>query len=251
MSRLRIELEVRALRARMGIRMRRGLPASDMLRGEALDLKRRTPHIDQAYLQERLLVLLRDWRISLLVRANPWLIVPHDFYRMPATLAGPALLGNIIVTGDGRVARIAEVVTRDSAPSPLSLASMRKPCTLMAGRLCLHEESGVMLASILCGPPFDMSLITLSAIEPLEGVAVIMGQCGLPTDGACTLHGGAVARSLGLEAHHHGIDLALRSSTVRIASTLGRTLLTRGHRMDAVSLRPRWRWVLPRNRHRP
>lgn len=251
MSRLSIELEVRALRARMGMQLRRGLPATGMLRGAVMDLERRTPHVDQAYLQERLLALLKDWRISLLVRANPWLILPRDFYRMPAPLAGPALLGNVIVTGDGRVARIAEVVTRDSAPCPLSIASMRESHAAMPGRLCLHEEDGVMLASVLCGSSFDMSLITLSAIEPLEGVATIMGQCGLPGDGACTLHGGAVVRSLGLEARHHGMDLALRSSAVRIASTLRRTPLTRGRRVDAASLRPRWRWALPRVQHRP
>lgn len=244
MSRLGIELQVRALRARLGAQLRRGQQPIGTLRCAVTELEAHTPSVDQPYLQERLVTVLHDCRINLLVCANPWLILPRGFYVAPAPKVGPMLLDHVIVTDDGRVARITEVVTSSRRPAASMLAALPVPAGDLPGRLCLYEDHGVSKAAVLCGKPHDLSAVTITAVEPLEGAALMRTECGLPGASPCTLHGGAVVRALGLGHRDQGADLARRESTACIASMLRPFRPAAGTPLpgEASAAHPDWRW---------
>lgn len=248
MSRLGIELQVRALRAQLGAQLRHGQPPIGMLRCAVTALEAHTSSADQPYLQERLVTLLHDCRINLLVCANPWLILPCAFYAAPAPAVGPMLLDHVIVTSDGRVARITEVVTSSRKPAASMLAALPLTAGDLPGRLCLYEDHGVRKAAVLCGKRHDLSVVTITAVEPLEGVALMRSECGLPGASPCTLHDGAVVRALGLGHRDQGADLTRSESTACIASMLRPFHPAAGAPLpgEAGAAHPAWRWRVAR-----
>lgn len=245
MSRLRTELKLRALRAQLGARFRRGLPVVGNLRHAVIALEQQTARADLDYLRDRLQTLLQDWRLSLLVRANPWLILQRELYAQSAQRVGPALLGNIILTGDARAARITEVVASDRPPAAGVLARMRGRRKDWAGRLCMTEHDGIRQASILCGEANELSTLTLTGIQPLEGCSLMAGACGVNEESADMFHGGSVACALGLTSRHHGLDLTRRQSAIRIASILQASPLAVGKASAVKTAAREWRWRIP------
>lgn len=249
MSREHIELKVRSLRAQLGERLRSGAPVIARLRRAIDELEGQTAMAERGYLRERLQSLLDDWHITLLVRANPWLILQREFYRPSAQVVSPGLLGNVIITGDGRAARIAEVVACDDAPPANALAPIMRSRTQLAGRLFLSHEHGAPRASILCGHASGVTMASVTRIEPLEGIALMVAEGGELANGAGTFQGEAVVHALGLGHRHHGADLTRRQSPVRIASLLQASPLAIGQprRSRRAPSGREWRWTLPRH----
>jgi len=240
MSHLRTELRIRALRAQLGAQFRRHGPVIDTLRLSVMELERQTEDRDVDYLHERLTGVLHKWRINLLIQANPWLILQRAFYSRPSQLVGPSLLGNIIVTDDGRAARIAEVVTSEETPS--DTASMVPSDAV--GQLVISTESHEPKVCVLCGRPPDTSMVALASIEPLEGLALMASQA-TATD-AETFNGSSIVRALGLENRPRAIDVTHRRSAIQIASILQTVPLAIGRpKRSRRNGHPReWRWSI-------
>jgi DNA-3-methyladenine glycosylase len=245
MSRLRIELKLRALRAQLGARFRHGAPVMDHLRDAVAALEQQTADSDLDYLRQRLQFVLNDWHLSLLIRANPWLILQRDLYAQSAQKVGPALLGHVIVTSDGRAARITEVVASDKAPERTALSDLRPGRRDLAGTLFLPDETGAQPVVIVCGDVDDLSSVAITSIEPLEGLALMAGACGLTVAEALVFHGHAVACALGLSHRHHGMDLTRRQSDIRIASILQASPLVIGEARRRRTAGREWRWGIP------
>lgn len=252
MSRLRIELKLRGLRAELGAQFRRGAPVIGSLRSAVMALEQQAAGADLEYLRERLQSLLQDWRLSLLVRANPWLILQRELYAQSAQKVGPALLGNVIVTGDGRAARITEVIASDQPPPDAVMATLKVRGPELAGRLCLVGEKGSRHAQVLCGHASEISTVTITGIEPLEGLALMAGACELPETEAEAFHGADIVRALGLMDRHHGSDLTRRQNDIRIASILQASPLAIGQARRRRPSTREWHWGIPRvsRRHR-
>ena len=210
MSHLRTELRIRALRAQLGAQFRRHGPVIDTLRLSVMELERQTEDRDVDYLHERLTGVLHKWRINLLIQANPWLILQRAFYSRPSQLVGPSLLGNIIVTDDGRAARIAEVVTSEETPS--DTASMVPSDAV--GQLVISTESHEPKVCVLCGRPPDTSMVALASIEPLEGLALMASQATATY--AETFNGSSIVRNgAGEPAARHRRDASAQRHTDR------------------------------------
>ncbi|RAO77266.1 hypothetical protein [Dyella jiangningensis] len=240
MSHLRTELRIRALRAQLGAQFRRHGPVIDTLRLSVMELEQQTDDRDVDYLHERLAGVLHKWRINLLIQANPWLILQRAFYSRPSQLVGPDLLGNIIVTDDGRAARIAEVVTSEAAPT--DSASLLP--TDAVGQLVVSAESHEPKVCVLCGHPPDTSAVALASIEPLEGLALMAAQA--PSTEAEAFNGASIVRALGLEDRSRAIDVTHRRSAVQIASILQPVPLAIGRpKRNRRNGHPReWRWSI-------
>jgi 3-methyladenine DNA glycosylase Mpg len=238
MSHLKTELGIRALRAQLGAQFRRHGPVIDTLRLSVMELEQQTDDRDVDYLHERLTGVLHKWRIHLLIQANPWLILQRAFYRRPSQLVGPGLLGNIIVTDDGRAARIAEVVTCEEAPRDADLPSDA------IGRLVVSGESPEPKVCVLCGHPSDTSAVALARIEPLEGLALMTAHT--PSEHPTSFIGAAIVHALGLGHRPHAIDLTHRRSAVQIASILQPVPLVVGRprRIRRNSRAREWRWSI-------
>lgn len=240
MSHLRTELRIRALRAQLGTQFRRHGPVIDTLRMSVMELEQQTDDRDVDYLHERLTGVLHKWRINLLIQANPWLILQRAFYSRPSHVVGPGLLGNIIVTDDGRAARIAEVVTSDDAPR--DTASLLSSET--AGRLVVSEENQEPKVCVLCGHPPETSAVALASIEPMEGLALMTAQA--PSEERESYTGASIVHALGLVNRPRAIDLTHRRSAVQIASILQPVPLAIGRpKRSRRNGHPReWRWSI-------
>lgn len=240
MSHLRTELGIRALRAQLGTQFRRHGPVIDTLRLSVMELEQQTDDRDVDYLHDRLMGVLHKWRINLLIQSNPWLILQRAFYSRPSHLVGPSLLGNIIVTDDGRAARIAEVVTSDVVPR--DTASLL-PCEAV-GRLVVSEEDQVPKVCVLCGRAPETSAVALASIEPLEGLALMKAQA--PAEELETYRGASIVHALGLGNRSRAIDVTHRRSAVQIASILQPVPLAVGRpKRSRRNGHPReWRWSI-------
>lgn len=246
MNRLHVELRIRALRAQLGDALRHGAPVIAMLRGTVAELERQTPLPDLALLRARLRMLYQDLHFSLLLRANPWLILPKDFFRDAADVVAPRLLSKVIVTADGRAGRISEVVATGNAPGTGDIrAGLTEDA---AGRLTLPSDPSKTCASILCVSGASTSCVAVTAIAPLDGAAVMEAQAGEPPDDDGLFHGPAVAGALGLAQRHQGTDVTRRQSPIRVASDLQSSPLVLGQSWRPGPSRGSslWRWAVPR-----
>lgn len=243
MSRLLVEWKVRGLRAQIGERMRSGAPVVALLRCAVAELEAQTRLPDMDFLRERLLAMLEDWRFSLLLRANPWLILQKGFFRHSADVVAPHLLSKVIVTTDGRAGRIAEVAAvagDDDARLP--------PSPRHAGRLQLSGDAWRCCASISCVCDSRASSVLIRAIEPLEGRALMQAQAGTHPDADGFFRGAEVVSALGLKPRHQGSDVTRRRSAVRIAWDLQPPPLVLGEARGSRQRRGGriWSWGLPR-----
>jgi hypothetical protein len=232
MNRLHVELKLRTLRAQVGDRLRRGAPVMATLRKAIAELEAHTRVPDLPFMRQRLRVALKDWHFSLLLRANPWLMLQRGFFRRPAAVVAPALLSKVIVTADGRAGRIAEVSVDERGTDDSTSNSPHS--TDLAGRLVLTGETPERCAGLMCVCDSQPSKVVITAIEPLEGSAVIT-----------TL---AVVFALGLSRRHQGGDVTEHKGAIRIAwdlqvppLVLGQARSVRRNRVARV-----WRWGLPR-----
>ena len=245
MNRIRVELRIRGLRAQLGDALRRGAPVDAMLRGTIADLEAHARQSDPEFLKRSLRLLYRDFHFSLLLQAHPWLILSRDFFCQPAHVVAPDLLSKIIVTGDGRAGRIAEVVVgEDDRSSDLNGGIHTED---LAGRLALSGNTPEGCACILCVHDREISRIAITAIAPLGGVPVMEAQAGVPPDSDGKFRGSAVVKALGLLRRHQGNDVTRRQSAIRIASDLQAKPLVVGRPWRPRSGRPTglWRWTVP------
>jgi len=247
MSRLQLELKVRALRAQIGDRLRRGAPVVAALGNAVAELEAQTRRPDLDFLRIRLAEMLKDWHFSLLLRANPWLILQKGFFRHSADVVAPHLLSKVIVTADGRAGRIAEVLVKEPDVDDNDTTLAAKP-TARAGRLILSGDASEQHASVTCVCEGQPSTVIIQAIEPVEGMAVMAAEAGVSPHAQGVFEGADVVSSLGLTHRHHGNDVTLRRSAVRIAWDLqspplvvGQVRRSRKHRAARM-----WSWGLPR-----
>lgn len=244
MSRLQVELKVRALRAQIGERLRRGAPVVAALKRAVAELEAQTRRRDLDFLRARLSAMLKDWQFNLLLRANPWLILQKGFFRHSAHVVAPHLLSKIIVMADGRAGRIAEVRVKES-----SFAHDIQPRSdHRAGRLVLNDELVQQEASVTCIDHGQPSMVVIQAIKPVEGAAVMEAQAGAPPDKHGLFRGSRVVASLGLASRHQGTDVTRRQSPIRIAwdfqappLVLGQARRSRKSRTARI-----WSWGVPR-----
>jgi DNA-3-methyladenine glycosylase len=246
MNRLHVELKLRTLRAQVGDRLRRGAPVMATLRKAIAELEAHTRVPDLPFMRQRLRVALKDWHFSLLLRANPWLMLQRGFFRRPAAVVAPALLSKVIVTADGRAGRIAEVSVDERGTDDSTSNSPHS--TDLAGRLVLTGETPERCAGLMCVCDSQPSKVVITAIEPLEGSAVMEAQAGIPPDKEGLYRGSAVVFALGLSRRHQGGDVTEHKGAIRIAwdlqvppLVLGQARSVRRNRVARV-----WRWGLPR-----
>ena len=244
MSRLHVELKVRALRAQIGERLRRGAPVVAALRHAVADLEAQTRRPDLDFLRARLSAMFKDWQFNLLLRANPWLILQKGFFRHSADVVAPHLLSKIIVMADGRAGRIAEVRVKE----PSSEDGVDRRAERRAGQLVLKDDRSQQEASVTCIHHGQPSMVIIQAIEPVEGAAVMEAQAGAPPDEHGLFRGSKVVASLGLASRHEGSDVTRRRSPIRIAwdlqsppLVLGQARRSRKNRAARV-----WSWGVPR-----
>lgn len=246
MNRLHVELKLRALRAQVGDRLRRGAPVMATLRKAIAELETHTRVPDLQFMRERLSIALKDWHFSLLLRANPWLIVQRGFFHRPAAVVAPSLLSKVIVTADGRAGRITEVSVEERCTA--GSTSSAPQGTDLAGRLVLTDEKSERCAGLMCVCDSEPSKVVITAIEPLEGAVVMEAQAGTPPDEEGLYRGAAVVSALGLARRHQGSDVTERKGAIRVAwdlqappLVLGQARVVQRKRVARV-----WRWGLPR-----
>jgi DNA-3-methyladenine glycosylase len=144
--------------------------------------------------------------------------LPRSFYERPVLAVARAVLGRVLVHDEpngGRVAgRIVEVEAYRGADDPASHA-YRGPTARnrvmfgAAGHAYVYFTYGMHFClNLVTGPAGRASAVLIRALEPVEGEEGMRRRRGAAVPWERLMRGpGCVARALGLDRRHNGLDL--------------------------------------------
>jgi DNA-3-methyladenine glycosylase len=141
----------------------------------------------------------------------------RDFFAGDPRQVGPALVGKLLIGGEGRAARLVEVEAYLGTDDPASHA-FRGPTPRARimfgapGRLYVYFSYGVhWCANVVCGPDGTAAAVLLRAAQPLAGTDVMRkarwnGQRRLSERDLCR-GPGRLGQAFGLTGADNGLDL--------------------------------------------
>lgn len=173
-----------------------------------------------------------------------------------AVETAPLLLGGLIrsrVEGDPVLARITEVEAYEGEQDPASHAyrGLTPRTAVMfgkAGHLYCYFVYGMhWCANVVCGEPGSAAAVLLRAAEIVDGVAVARSRGAPSATGAKLASGPArLARALGLNGAHSGLDLLDPESPVQLVALPPGQPYESGPRVGvAAAAEVSWRFWLP------
>ena len=142
--------------------------------------------------------------------------LPRPFFERPSIRVAPDLLGRLLVRDEGRlrlVGRIVEVEAYGGAGDPASHAFRGRTARNAVmfgppGMLYVYFTYGMHhCANVVCGPRGRPSAVLIRAIAPVEGLATMRRRRGVSSEDRLGRGPGCVARALGLDLGHNGVDL--------------------------------------------
>ncbi|MGI8665236.1 MAG: DNA-3-methyladenine glycosylase [Jatrophihabitans sp.] len=174
----------------------------------------------------------------------------------PALVVAPSLLGALLLsTVDGQdvLARVTEVEAYEGGLDPASHAfrgRTRRNSVMFgpAGHLYCYFVYGMhWCANIVCGGPDEASAVLLRAAEIVQGEQFARQRRTSPMPAARLASGPArLARGLGLDGRHTGLDLLNPVSAVQLLELGSPAAVCSGPRVGvSVAVEHPWRFWLP------
>ncbi len=148
----------------------------------------------------------------------------REFFAGSSLLVAPSLLNKLLVTADGRAARIIEVEAYHGAEDPASHAfrgrTARNGAMFEAGgHLYVYLSYGMhWCANVVCGPEGEAQAVLLRALEPTRGLpamrAARWNTQARRSDRDLCRGPGRLCQAMGIDKSLDGIDLTARSSSL-------------------------------------
>ncbi|MFN2589185.1 MAG: DNA-3-methyladenine glycosylase [Actinomycetota bacterium] len=171
--------------------------------------------------------------------------LPRAFYRRPAPVVAPDLLGRLLVRtlpdGERLAARIVECEAyQEDDPASHSYRGLTPRTEVMfgpPGHLYVYLSYGAhWCMNVVTGRDGEGSAVLLRAAEPLDGIERMRANRGLHDERLLCAGPGRLTQALGITRDHNGIDLVkggelviapgrpLPDQRVRVATRVGLTV---------------------------
>lgn len=180
--------------------------------------------------------------------------LPRSFYRRPAPIVGPELLGRVLVRtlpdGERLTARIVECEAyQEDDPASHSYRGLTPRTEVMfgpPGHLYVYLSYGAhWCMNVVTGRDGEGSAVLLRAAEPLEGIERMRANRGFHDERLLCAGPGRLTQALGISRDQNGTDLVagdelgivrgpgLPEDSVRVATRIGLT----------VAMEQPWRFI--------